>query len=874
MASPPPTSKQSSRWGSFLQQAVAGVESRLDTILAEEDANSKGKPKDEKAIQTRQSRSSSVTPSLKAEHGLSRNPSNSKAQDRLQERLARAMVRKDQTRTGVSPGPSSEGPSRTGSPAIGGESARSSFDMRIADDGSQYSASVGLGEDQRASVDTAERAASLTISDTAPAPQQQPSGADGLGLSSTPELPSDSRRSFDSHSSLPSRQSQDQLQGETTRPTPNGLEPLFKSPQEYEGLLRQIQADYEVAELRRQEETHTYIERIDALQSKLQYLSRESAESARNTTLSASVGSVEKKVAEKDEQIALLMEEGNKLSKTELRQMNTIKKLRFKGLEDEKSVTEARSKQERAETEARNAKDRLKRAEIAERQASDRLKALAKIEKELDSYRNERESSGSLVATLKSQLAQATNRADEAENKAQTDALESERRLVSELREQLSALKIEKELGEEKARAELREVKERSEREKERARIVEMELRGEQSVLESKLEAMRARAEEVSTGATGDAQAKLLRQIETLQTQYAIASENWHGIEGSLMTRVTGLEKERDDLSKRETDIRRKAREINIKSKRTEDDLENARISLQTSEQELSEHKEQLRKILQRAEQSEASLKDAKATFDREKQMWESELAQRLEQERTKWREEASPLPVTNHQRSESPLTYSRKVSTSDFLTLQTRRVSGRPVSGDSGLGVGHERPMARRASTQPARTPETGTPMRRDSMSNTSFPINAGIPETPSIHTMDQDDMFDSQSSPRRTINDMISASTVGAGPSVQLVERMSAAVRRLESEKATSKEELTRLLAQRDEARGEIISLMREVDEKRVADAKIKELEAEVVQLNERYQTTLEMLGEKSELVEELRADIADVKKIYRELVDSTMR
>jgi hypothetical protein len=32
MAAP---SKQTSRWGSFLQQAVAGVESRLDNILAE-----------------------------------------------------------------------------------------------------------------------------------------------------------------------------------------------------------------------------------------------------------------------------------------------------------------------------------------------------------------------------------------------------------------------------------------------------------------------------------------------------------------------------------------------------------------------------------------------------------------------------------------------------------------------------------------------------------------------------------------------------------------------------------------------------------------------------------------------------------------------
>lgn len=41
MASPPPTTKSSSRWGTFLQQAVAGVESRLDTILADEDTPSK-----------------------------------------------------------------------------------------------------------------------------------------------------------------------------------------------------------------------------------------------------------------------------------------------------------------------------------------------------------------------------------------------------------------------------------------------------------------------------------------------------------------------------------------------------------------------------------------------------------------------------------------------------------------------------------------------------------------------------------------------------------------------------------------------------------------------------------------------------------------
>ena len=83
----------------------------------------------------------------------------------------------------------------------------------------------------------------------------------------------------------------------------------------------------------------------------------------------------------------------------------------------------------------------------------------------------------------------------------------------------------------------------------------------ELQIMESKLEAMRTRAEEASSGAVGDAHAKLLRQIETLQTQYAVASENWQGIETSLMARAANLEKERDEASRRESDIRRKARE-------------------------------------------------------------------------------------------------------------------------------------------------------------------------------------------------------------------------------------------------------------------------------------------------------------------------
>jgi predicted RNase H-like nuclease (RuvC/YqgF family) len=149
---------------------------------------------------------------------------------------------------------------------------------------------------------------------------------------------------------------------------------------------------------------------------------------------------------------------------------------------------------------------------------------------------------------------------------------------------------------------------------------------------------------------------------------------------------------------------------------------------------------------------------------------------------------------------------------------------------------------------------------------------MNGGLPpDTPSIQTEYYDEPFENVSSPQRTINDMISVSTAGAGPSVQLVERMSAAVRRLESEKATSKEELARLSAQRDEAREEVVALMREVEEKRNLNQKVDTLEKDLKEMEQRYETTLEMLGEKTERVEELEGDVADLKKIYRELVQT---
>lgn len=115
----------------------------------------------------------------------------------------------------------------------------------------------------------------------------------------------------------------------------------------------------------------------------------------------------------------------------------------------------------------------------------------------------------------------------------------------------------------------------------------------------------------------------------------------------------------------------------------------------------------------------------------------------------------------------------------------------------------------------------------------------------------------------------DLVSVSTVAAGPSVQLVERMSSSIRRLETEMAASRDELARTLNQRDEARAEIVELMREVESKRELEEKNRVLEGEKEVLDNRFQAALETLGEKMERVDELEEMVAELKRVYRELV-----
>ena len=322
-----------------------------------------------------------------------------------------------------------------------------------------------------------------------------------------------------------------------------------------------------------------------------------------------------------------------------------------------------------------------------------------------------------------------------------------------------------------------------------------------------------------------------------------------------------------------------------MKYRRMEEELERVNAKTDDINHELSSRSTQLAALNERLKTSEAEVTAAREDLRAEREAWEARQAQRIEEEKARMREENArcntPDTIYHQFRTESPTinNRTRKSSNAD-RSPHTRRIQGLAITGAT-THPSNERPLSRRASSQPLHNLQTSSFEHQRSMSRNDslstipqLSVNHGVPDTSSVY--DNDDFFEvhTPATPERTINDMISASTAGAGPSVQLVERMSAAVRRLESEKASHKDELNRLSSQRDEARNQIVGLMKEVEEKRGWESRVKILEKEMEGVEERYLTTLEMLGEKSERVEELKADVQDLKGMYRDLVDNTMR
>jgi len=113
-------------------------------------------------------------------------------------------------------------------------------------------------------------------------------------------------------------------------------------------------------------------------------------------------------------------------------------------------------------------------------------------------------------------------------------------------------------------------------------------------------------------------------------------------------------------------------------------------------------------------------------------------------------------------------------------------------------------------------------------------------------------------------------------------VVDRLQTVVKQLEGQVSSLQQQLISTSKARDELAEELIKLNAKSDGLTKQVSRISELETELVNLNQRYvlafcansvryAASLEMLGEKTELVEELRNDILDSKAAYKDQLEA---
>ncbi|KAF5637010.1 TATA element modulatory factor [Fusarium tjaetaba] len=858
-----------SRWGAFLSSAFEGVENRLDNLLDEDQQAAQGYEQ-QQGMKAAPAPSPSPSPSPKPTASAAA-PKPNRANDRLQARLAKAMASRtsqSSPRSSIDTSRSSVDKERPAStePVV----TRQSIEVpEIKPTESANQVDKSTSSDSPASAPPAEQPATSEGSDSQEVSEQNLKHDFPTPIIVEPPFEAEPRSTPEEVTEKSS------IQQKPNSPISDIRHPV-EAPQIVDASVEESQKDQDApqAHAPRAEEIQEYIEQIDSLQAKLQFLSKNAADAARQTASSAEAGSVERKLAEKDEKIALLMEEGRKLSTSEQKFRTTVRKLRTQIIDNEKQANELKQGKEKALAEVESLRSRINNKEEQEQRNEEVRKANAMLQKELDALKKDKAVKEEAYRRLEQESKAKTEQIQATHTEALKKALDVEKNKQQELDRTIASLRSEKEALVEKLHLTEIEWQEKLDRALERGRNIEEELKLELRAVEGKLEAMRVTAEEASAGSGGDI--KLIRHIETLQSQYASASENWQGIETSLLAKAASLEKERDEAQRRESEMRKKARDAATRYKRLEDELQDVSPALTVARQELETCREELAALRIQHKSVETALEQARNELEKQQRAASREVS--AEAERRQWADDVATSTPRSQSRPDSPLLSVARTFSSDFIGLpvparQPRRV---PTPGSQTESAGDGFFFGRRMSSQPPRPSALSTaghaipppPPFSPFEPPTESPRAASPPP-------DRDDGLDDgdPSSPRNVAQDMISVSTVGAGPSVQLVERMSAAIRRLEAEKVAAKEEMARVCSQRDEARSDIVNLMTELETQKTASARVTELEAEVENINSRYQTTLEMLGEKSELVEELKADVQDVKDMYRELVERTV-
>ncbi|XP_006896008.1 PREDICTED: TATA element modulatory factor [Elephantulus edwardii] len=540
---------------------------------------------------------------------------------------------------------------------------------------------------------------------------------------------------------------------------------------------------------------------------------------------------------EKDEQIRGLMEEGEKLSKQQLHNSNIIKKLRAKDKENESITVKLNKKVKDLEEELQHLKQVLDGKEEVEKQHRENIKKLNSVverqEKDLGRLQVDmdelEEKNRSIQAALDSAYKELTDlhKANAAkDSEAQEVALSREMRAKEELSAALEKAQEEARQQQETLVIQVGDLRLALQRAEQTAARKEDYLRHEISELQQRLQEAENRNQELSQSVSSTTR-PLLRQIENLQASLGSQTSSWEKLEKTLSDRLgesqtllaAAVERER---AATEELLANKIQMSSVESQNSLLRQENSRVQAQ-----LEAEKNKLRKLEDENNRCHVELENLKDEYVRTLEETKKEkmlLNSQLEMEKMKVEQERK-----------------KAIFTQEAIKEKERK----PFSVSS-----------------------TPTISRSSSISGVDM---AGLQTSFLSQDEPHDHSFGLMSASANGSN-LYDAVRMGAGSSI--IENLQSQLKLREGEITHLQLEIGNLEKTRSIMAEELVKLTNQNDELEDKVKEIPKLRTQLRDLDQRYNTILQMYGEKAEEAEELRLDLEDVKNMYKTQIDELLR
>ncbi|KAI3802701.1 hypothetical protein L1987_30842 [Smallanthus sonchifolius] len=509
---------------------------------------------------------------------------------------------------------------------------------------------------------------------------------------------------------------------------------------------------------------------------------------------------------EKDEIITQVMAEGEGLSKKQAAQESQIRKLRAQIRELEEEKKGLMAKLQVEESKVESIK---------------RDKAATEKLLQLTTEKNQAE-----LATQKEYYTNALNAAKEAEALA-------EARANSEAKTEVESRLKEAEEREVMLVQTLEELRQTLSRTEQQAIFREDMLRRDIEDLQKRYQESERRCEELVMQVP-DSTRPLLRQIEAMQETNARRAEAWTAVERSLNSRLQEAEAKAAAAEERERSINERLSQtlsrINV--------LE-AQISILRAEQT------QLTKSLEKERQ--------KAAENRQEYLALKEEADTHKDRVNQLEEELRELKRKHKQDLQEALTH-REHLQQDIEREKAARLELETTARLQTSIVPEQSPLTRTKSAY-----ENGLTRRLSNASSLgsmeeSFYLQASLDSSDTL-------------SERRNHGEPIMSSYYLKSMTPNAFE---AALRQKEGELASYMSRLASMESIRDSLAEELVKMTEECEKLRSEVSQLPGLKADIEALRRRHSAALELMGERDEELEELRADIVDLKEMYREQVN----